>query len=762
MKNPDRLYDLLPVVYRSRDAEQGYPLRALLRVIGEQVDGVENDIAQLYENWFIETCEDWVVPYIGDLIGHQLVHEAGEPGDVTTARGQQREQILIPRQDVANTIRARRRKGTLALLELLANDVAEWPARVVEFYRLLGWTQHLDHQRPQRGRTVDLCNGNALALLDGPFDRLAHTVDVRRINSQRAVGRYNIPSVGAFVWRLRTYSVSKTQAYCQDERPHRYTFSVLGTDTPLFNNPQRETDPTHIAVELNLPTRIRRRAFEKRVIVEGRLDYTEASEEYYGVDKSLVIWAPNWPKKGAEQPLPSSLVIPADLNHWHYHAPRNRVAVDPETGRIVFPASQLPKKGVAVYYQYAFSADIGGGEYDRSLSQPADARFYRVAQDKDGYYNTINAALQQWVKDKAALLQPAARNEKSKPISAVIEIVDGGVYTEPLNVALDNGESLQIRGANRARPIIRLLDYMADRPDAFSVTGKRGSRFTLDGLLIAGRAVQIYGPERSTDDEGPADEGDLCDVTIRHCTLVPGWSLHCDCEPCRPNEPSLEMANSRASIKVEHSILGSVQVVAAEIIQDPIVIQISDSILDATRDDLEALSGSEREIGYARLTIARSTVIGKVLTHEVALAENCIFSAVVTVARRQSGCVRFCYVPPDSRTPRRYECQPDLVVKAITNKFIEAKGTISVAERDTDIESAKLRVEPEFNSIRYGTPTYCQLAEACAEEIKRGADDESEMGAFHDLYQPQRAANLRARLDAYTPAGMDPGIIYAT
>ena len=62
---------------------------------------------------------------------------------------------------------------------------------------------------------------------------------------------------------------------------------------------------------------------------------------------------------------------------------------------------------------------------------------------------------------------------------------------------------------------------------------------------------------------------------------------------------------------------------------------------------------------------------------------------------------------------------------------------------------------------RYGTPTYCQLADSCADEIKRGTDDESEMGVFHDLFQPQRAANLRARLDEYTPAGMDAGIIYA-
>jgi hypothetical protein len=74
----------------------------------------------------------------------------------------------------------------------------------------------------------------------------------------------------------------------------------------------------------------------------------------------------------------------------------------------------------------------------------------------------------------------------------------------------------------------------------------------------------------------------------------------------------------------------------------------------------------------------------------------------------------------------------------------------------------ELRVQPQFNSLRYGTPTYCQLADACATEIKRGASDQSEMGAFHDLYQPQREANLRARLDEYIPAGMDAGIIFAS
>ena len=144
-------------------------------VIAEQVDVVEDDIRQLYDNWFIETAEDWVVPYIGDLIGYQLVHEAGEPGDVSTAQGRARNKILIPRREVANTIRYRRRKGTLALLEELARDVAGWPARAVEFYRLLGWTQNINHLHPDRGRTVDVRNGDALDLIDGPFDTLAHT-----------------------------------------------------------------------------------------------------------------------------------------------------------------------------------------------------------------------------------------------------------------------------------------------------------------------------------------------------------------------------------------------------------------------------------------------------------------------------------------------------------------------------------------------------------------------------------------------------------
>lgn len=44
---------------------------------------------------------------------------------------------------------------------------------------------------------------------------------------------------------------------------------------------------------------------------------------------------------------------------------------------------------------------------------------------------------------------------------------------------------------------------------------------------------------------------------------------------------------------------------------------------------------------------------------------------------------------------------------------------------------------------------------------RRGADDESEMGVYHHLYEPQRETLLRARLDQYTPAGMTVGLLFA-
>jgi hypothetical protein len=246
------------------------------------------------------------------------------------------------------------------------------------------------------------------------------------------------------------------------------------------------------------------------------------------------------------------------------------------------------------------------------------------------------------------------------------------------------------------------------------------------------------------------------EIAIRHCTLVPGWGLDNNCEPRRPNEPSLELYNVRARVRIEHSILSTIEIHENQVTADPLPLYVSDSIVDATSDEREAVSAPGPMIAHAMLTIKRSTVFGIIQVHAIELAENSIFTGCVNVARRQVGCMRFCYVPPGCRTPRRFHCQPDLVFQAVEKSTGDPNEQIEAKERE------ELRVRPQFNSVRYGKPTYCQLAGTCADEIKRGADDESEMGAFHDLFNPQREANLRARLEEYTPASTDAGIIFAT
>src|SRR5947209_5205513 len=102
-----RLYARMPAYYRVTDTEQGYPLLALLRVVGEQVDNLRQDLDDLWDNFFIETCADWVVPYIGALVGTNLLaHPVGQSN----------------RLDVRNTVRWRRSKGTPAMLRELAQD----------------------------------------------------------------------------------------------------------------------------------------------------------------------------------------------------------------------------------------------------------------------------------------------------------------------------------------------------------------------------------------------------------------------------------------------------------------------------------------------------------------------------------------------------------------------------------------------------------------------------------------------------------------
>ncbi len=147
---------------------------------------------------------------------------------------------------------------------------------------------------------------------------------------------------------------------------------------------------------------------------------------------------------------------------------------------------------------------------------------------------------------------------------------------------------------------------------------------------------------------------------------------------------------------------------------------------------------------------------------QIDLATETIFDGHVEAQRTQTGCVRFSYVPPLSRTPRRYRCQPDLADR----KAIEAEearvGPLTPAQKQAVRDLVHLRVKPEYTAEAYGQPAYLQLSLRGPEEIAKGAADGSEMGAYCHLKQPQREANLRVRLKEYLPFGLEYGVIYVT
>src|SRR6266436_6638659 len=206
----DKLWNLIPVIYRSVDTEtfglRG-PLRELVDRVGAHAAVVRRSVDRLWEDQSIETCDDWVIPYIADLLATNLVASLD-------ARGQ--------RLDVAKTIYYRRRKGTLGILEEIASDITGWDAKIVEFFRRMGRTRHgLDPEigmplgthfpdplqqaeglvgattRTGIGGWADLRNAYGASKAHSAFDEFFHFADFRF--GEGMIGWYNIPRLGVFL-----------------------------------------------------------------------------------------------------------------------------------------------------------------------------------------------------------------------------------------------------------------------------------------------------------------------------------------------------------------------------------------------------------------------------------------------------------------------------------------------------------------------------------------------------------------------------------
>ncbi|GLK83824.1 hypothetical protein [Ancylobacter defluvii] len=717
------LYALLPAIYRLRDAEQDGVLRDLMAVIAEQVAVIEEDFDQLYDDQFIETCADWVAPYIGGLIGYRTLH-----GVVPT--------VSSPRAEVANTIAYRRRKGTASVLEQLAQDVTGWNAHVVEFFERLAAVQYLNHLRPHAAITADLRSWEGMERLGTAFDRLPHGVDVRSI--ARGRGRHNISNVGLFLWRLDAFPLERAMPARLDDR--RFRFNPLGIDMPLFTNPATEPHIAHLASPLNVPAPISRRVLAARDAVDGggtqrRLD------RYYGAGRSLLIETRAAP--GEEfAALASGDIEVCNLSDrpgdsWSLAGPSRAVAIDPVLGRLLLRDAPAAGSELRVSFHHGFSGPMGGGQYERAAVSVADLAaglpVIRVSEAA-GDQPTIQAGL-----------------DELAGTGGIVEIADNRTYAETLNITVPAGGTLILRAANERRPTLVLA---ADLAVTVNDAAAEAS-LMLDGLVIAGGAVVL----------AAAGVTGLRRLVIRDSTLVPGRTLAADGTPAGA-APSLIADIAGTDIRIERSVVGGLRISALS------QASITDSIVDATAASALAYAGPAAGTPGGSLTLVSSTVIGGLFAEQFALVSNAIVVAEpgpdttpvpVRAERLQQGCVRFSYVPPASATPSRYRCQPDQEVAAATERRQRETG----AEL-SDAQAAALRagvlawLKPSFTSRRYGRPGYGQLATRCPAQIRSGADDEAEMGAFHTLFQSQRETNLKVRVEEYLRFGLEAGLFYET
>ena len=689
------------------------PLESILMVIGEQLSALAEDMDQLYDNQFIETCAPWVIPYIGDLIGYQSIKGIAPSVD-------------NPRSEVANTIAMRRRKGTVLVLEQLARDVTGWGAHAVEFFRVLGDTQYMKHVRRENFYTPNLRRWEPRLYMNSGFDKTAHKVDVHSISN--GLGPYNIQNIGIFLWSLGAYSVTKDTPTlaASTASAQCYRFSSLGMDMPLYHRAISQGEQVSIAAEpTNVPDRLRRLVFcadmQKGV-----------GSSYYGEGASLALYLDNQLLNPYQIQVANLSGADGAWNNVPTADSTYAALIDPELGRIALPPVAVAAKPpiLNASYHYGFNAEMGGGEYARGGS-------FTVTNQEWVYPFPDTAAIPRYTDLQSALTyvigEMALEGQLALEITGSETIIlTGGT---PLTVNLPAGATLELRAADGARPTL-LLDA------ELVVTGAASSTLIVNGLVIgASSTMTPASPSPAALVHIPALLPDgstnlLDELKLIHCTLVPGWRVTSSGEPVEPTAPTLVVEPAGVQIVGELSIVGAIR--AAELV----TVNFSDSIVDATNRTNVAYAALDGQSGGGALTLTGCTVVGKVHAEEMTLISNCIIWAALVPGdtwasgliadRKQQGCVRFSFLPVNAITPRRFRC----------------------------VEQALASAMPIFFALRYGRPAYLKLLACTVNSIRRGADDSGEMGAFHFVLAPQRESDLNVRLQEYLPVGLDAGLVY--
>jgi hypothetical protein len=495
----EKIWNWIPAIYKDEDGFAARPdvLRSIVKILARQAAITRRSTDRLWDDEFIELCDDWAIPYIGDLVGTQLVHELNRRGR---------------RVDVARTIFYRRRKGTPLVLEILIQDITGWEGKVVESFRRLARTRHgLDPEPAELagfvtetppGGWAKLKSTRGAELVDGPFDEFFHTPDFRQLRGK--LGRYNIPKLNFHLLRLLPFEINFATAANFGEE--RFTFDPSGRDIPLFRPDQRPDPqkcrslrewelPAPIPCQLLGEARYRITAELIDELVAQGLSQPAADElsRYVGIlfrnearlretieslSESAAILGffehflvgsgltEDSPKAHliptVIQPDPSAVAIAlgldirapaiehqqiaaANLEDWGASlgmlSPEKILVVDPERGRFWFLTAPNQNVWVPVYH-YGFSGPIGAGTYDRhrsvavkSVLGPLVLDFDGGARDADGHE-----------------LNPGPIEGFSIPNDGIHQFINNKTYLPEGNVM--DIRDLTIQAANFRRPYV--------------------------------------------------------------------------------------------------------------------------------------------------------------------------------------------------------------------------------------------------------------------------------------------------------------------
>ncbi len=724
----DKLWQLLPAVYRAEDStrlDQAGPLREMVNRIGVQAAILRRSIDRLWADQSIETCDDWVIAYLGDLLNTNLVASLD-------ARGQ--------RLDVAKTIYYRRRKGTVALLEELAHDVTGWEVRVVEFFRRLSRNHHgLDPEiglpaatpNPIGSRALQQAQGLVGPLTNTPlggwadlrhvygaaktstaFDEFYHLADVRQ--GQGQLGWYAIPRLGVFLWRLRSFGVNRTTPMAYSTCPDHYSFDPTGREIPLFAAESHVYEDRWVSpAEWQLPGEL------SAPLLQAELANLYAC---VGSDGQLILNSVGvFDSTGDLVPIED---ISADLRQWG-EDPDIAFLIDPARGRLI-KGPAAPDGNPNVTYHYGFSACIGAGPYDRLSLGLGPTPTPELETKVQGGGDSLNTALSSLGSEGALTL------EDSLTYTTVSDVTDIQAVT--------------LRADNHQRPLIRLLApaLPTDPTSEWVFTGSTApdaqNTLILEGLFISGGDIVL---------RGAFDQ-----VILRCCTLDPGevdpaatlpyprypYGKAVDLRPLSTDRRllvpcHLYIEGQVNQLIIDRCILGPIYTRAdSSGIQHLIM---HDSIVQAVHPDEAAFN-----LGTGITELVRCTVLGKTDVHRL-MASGCILDDLITATDAQHSCLRFSAWATGSTVLHPYEC-------------VEIRP-----------------IAPLFTSRVFGQPGYAQLQTGADRLIQtssgggkatllEGAEDGSEMGAFAREKNAIKQRSLRIKYDEFMPLGLSPVLIPVT